>query len=196
MHQRLLWLGIAFIVPTVCLTLNPSTPTLGQDVQDKLNEPPPFRVSERIPVLEDNGYFPCSDCHDNDSQKSNPRVRILDDEHEDWTLDHGQDRFWCLACHDSENRDKLVDRGGKLIGFDESHLLCGDCHFQQQADFMYGAHGKRLETWEGERHIVACAQCHDVHSPRIKPREAWRPPKARTGLSVSSNPRNSGAEHE
>ena len=147
--------------------------------------PLPFTVDPRKPVLEDNGYFPCTDCHDNDSQKSNPRVRKLDDEHDDWKLNHGDGRFWCLACHDSENRDKLVNRAGELIDFNASHELCGDCHFQQFRDFKLGIHGKRLHQYAGDRKLTACAACHNVHDPSIKPKMAWQPPKVRTGLHMS-----------
>ncbi len=196
MRQRLVWLAVSLVIPTVCLVLD-AGPFAWNNDDTEAKSPPPFVVSKRVPVLEDNGYYPCSDCHDNDSQKSNPRMRKLDDEHDDLAFDHGKQRFWCLACHDSENRDMLVNRGGQLIAFDESHLLCGDCHYQQQTDFMYGAHGKRLQSWTGVRQIVACAECHDVHSPNFKPREAWQPPQARTGLTATSVHQDiGGVEHE
>jgi len=45
-----------------------------------------------------------------------------------WTLVHGGGNLWCLNCHDSEDRDKLVKLNGELLTFNESHLLCGECH--------------------------------------------------------------------
>jgi hypothetical protein len=62
---------------------------------------------------------------------------------------------------------------GDPIDFDQSFLLCGQCHFEQQRDFFYGAHGKRLGTWNGPRNVMACTGCHDAHDPSLKERKPW-----------------------
>ena len=155
------------------------------DPREVLQRYPPFSAEPRIPALEESGYYPCSDCHDGDYQISNPRVRVLEDMHEDIELQHGGGRFWCLTCHHEEDRDSLASLKGQPISFDEAFLLCGQCHFQRQRDFFYGAHGKRLGSWQGTRTVVSCTQCHDAHRPAILSREPYDPPEVRRGLTRS-----------
>ncbi|MCP4295730.1 MAG: hypothetical protein GY786_09005 [Proteobacteria bacterium] len=140
---------------------------------------PPFVVDPREDELD---TFPCVDCHDNDEQKSNPEVRTMEEDHEDIKLVHGGGRFWCLTCHSDQNRDNLVSLKNQPISFNEPYLLCGQCHFQRQKDFFYGAHGKRKATWRGERKLAVCTECHNPHVPQIKERKPVSRPKVRTGL--------------
>jgi len=156
-----------------------------EDPREVLEQYPPFTVSARIPVLEDEGLYPCSDCHDGDFVVSNPTVRELVEMHDtsEVKLQHGGGRFWCLTCHHSEDRDSLASLKGQPISFDESFLLCGQCHFDRQQDFFKGAHGKRLGNWQGERLVEVCTGCHDPHEPAIKPRKPFAPPAIRAGLS-------------
>ena len=155
------------------------------DPREVLDRYPPLTVSERIPVLEDEGLYPCSDCHDGDFVVSNPTVRELVEMHDDIELMHGGGRFWCLTCHHSEDRDSLASLKIQPISFDESFLLCGQCHFERQRDFFSGAHGKRLGGWQGERLVEACTGCHDPHKPAIAPRKPFAPPALRAGLSAA-----------
>ncbi len=138
-----------------------------------------FTTPERIPVLENNGEYPCSLCHD-DSMPADPTVREIA-EH-DFKLEHGGGRFWCLTCHHPSDRDALIGLNGKPISFDEPHLLCGQCHADVQKDFEHGAHGKRLNSWRGPRVYTACTACHDAHAPAIKPRKPLPPERLREGL--------------
>ena len=145
----------------------------------------PFTVQERIPVLEDEGLYPCTECHDGDYVVTNPEVRELVDMHDETEIDlvHGGGRFWCLTCHHAEDRDQLTTLEGEAVSFDESHLVCGQCHFERQRDFLFGTHGKRVGGWRGERLLTACTECHDSHRPQIDPRQPYRAPGVRTGLS-------------
>lgn len=152
------------------------------DPKELLEAFPPFVVDSRADVLEDNGNYPCTDCHDEDDQKSNPKIRELEEEHEDLNLVHGKGRFWCLTCHASENRDTLTSLKKQEISFDDSYLLCGQCHFQRQKDFFMGAHGKRKDSWQGEKKLTQCTECHNPHVPKIKDRPPVAVPKVRTGL--------------
>ncbi len=152
----------------------PAAPTL-----DK-----PTDLLARFPALVAEGRkdkmdaYPCSECHD-ESLAPNPTERVLTENHDDIVLKHGGGRFWCTTCHGaSADKDSLVSLKGQPIDFDQSYLLCGQCHFQQQRDFFYGAHGKRLGSWRGERKVAACTSCHDAHDPSIKPRKPWRGPDA------------------
>jgi hypothetical protein len=154
-----------------------------EDPREVLANYPPFTVSERVPFLEDEGLYPCSDCHDGDYVVTNPRARELVDMHDDVQLVHGGGRFWCLTCHGDPDRDVLTSLKQQPISFNEPFLLCGQCHFQRQKDFFAGAHGKRLESWQGERKLEVCTGCHNPHNPAIKPRKPFAPPAIRSGLS-------------
>lgn len=153
--------------------------TRGQTILDA----PPFSVISRKEEFE---LYPCSECHED--EEPNPLERELEDEHEDLVLEHGGGRFWCLTCHLEKNRDQLTSLNDTPIDFDTSFLLCGQCHFEQQKDWYFGGHGKRIGTWKGPRVIRSCPECHDPHSPSIKPFTPKPPPKVRTGLIHTITP--------
>lgn len=144
-------------------------------------KPLPFTLQARLPQLEDHGTFPCKECHD-ESLPTDPKERAMPEDHGDIDLKHGGGRFWCLTCHDPDNRDVLHGLKGQPISFDEPYLLCGQCHFRRQRDFLFGAHGKRIGTWRGERVLTPCTACHDAHDPSIKPRKPYRADRLREGL--------------
>ncbi len=145
---------------------------------------PPFKTTSRLIVLEDGDYYPCTDCHDPEDQPADPTHRILEEEHEDHELNHGDGQFWCLTCHHEEDRDNLVSLEGETISFEEPYLLCGQCHSEVAQDFYFGAHGKRVgHYWQGERLYTPCTECHDPHNPSIKPKAPWRAPRVRRGLT-------------
>lgn len=150
-----------------------------------------FKTKSRLPVMEENGNWPCVECHDNKELKPNPEVRELD-EHEDLVFAHGNGRFWCYACHDSDNRNVLKNAQGQAIKFNQSYLLCGECHFDRQRDFFFGGHGKRVGTWNGERTLMMCTECHEAHNPAIESRQPQPPPKARRGLERPPPPHQVG----
>lgn len=124
-------------------------------------------------------YFPCMDCHED--EEPNPEERELED-HDDIVLEHGGGRFWCMTCHHLEQRDYLRSLKNKLIDIDQAYRLCGQCHFQRQKDWFFGGHGKRISNWKGERTLYLCTECHDPHSPSIKPEKPSPPPLVRKGL--------------
>jgi len=163
---------------------------------------PTFKVVPREDRIR---RFPCTKCHDN--KFVDGRVRALEEEHTRLTFEHGGGRFWCYdACHKGTDMDNLVSLRGRPISYDESYKVCGQCHFQR-LDWFFGGHGKRQGAWEdqreipvtadelkvedrdqigrwaGERVILNCTECHDAHSPSIKPFEPSPPPKVRSGLS-------------
>ncbi|HEB49410.1 MAG TPA: hypothetical protein ENI89_02270 [Desulfobulbus sp.] len=128
--------------------------------------PPPF--SE--------GIFPCSDCHAD--METNPERRQLEEHIEIVKMfDHASDQRWCLDCHNPNDRDKLRLASGKLITFEESYYLCGQCHGTIFRDWKAGVHGKRTGEWNGKKIYRLCVHCHNPHSPRFKPLKPLPPPK-------------------
>ncbi len=127
--------------------------------------PPPF--SEDI--------FPCSDCHD--GMDVNPQRRVLEEFHEEIELkNHNEANRWCLDCHNPDDRDVLRLASGKLVSFEESYLLCGQCHGTIFRDWKAGIHGKRTGDWNGQKLYRLCVQCHNPHQPRFKPIKPLPPP--------------------
>ena len=119
--------------------------------------PPPFS----------DGIFPCSECHG--EMETNLERRELEDEHEGFTLNHGDRERWCFDCHDADDRDMLHLASGKKIPFTESYRLCGQCHGDKYRDWRGGAHGKRTGSWSGKKEYLLCAHCHNPHSPHFAP---------------------------
>jgi len=127
--------------------------------------PPPF--SE--------GIFPCSDCHAD--MEVNPTRRKLEMFHTNIELkNHAEDQRWCLDCHNPDNRDVLRLASGKLISFEESYYLCGQCHGTIFRDWKAGVHGKRTGEWNGKKVYRLCVHCHNPHQPRFKPLVPKPPP--------------------
>jgi hypothetical protein len=119
--------------------------------------PPPF--SE--------GIFPCSNCHKD--MKVNRTRRVLTEMHTEIVLKHDEEHRWCLDCHDPDDRDYLHLASGQRISFDESYLLCGQCHGEKLRDWRAGVHGRRTGQWNGHKRYLLCANCHNPHQPRFKP---------------------------
>jgi hypothetical protein len=139
---------------------------------------PAFTVQSREGQL---NYFPCEDCHG--AMPSNPQRRRLYAPHQA-ALDHGSGRIWCLDCHAAEDRNTLHTFAGDSVDFDDAYLVCGQCHYQPQKDWYFGAHGKRLANWQGERQLYNCTHCHNPHAPAVRPRAPEPPPPLRKGLEA------------
>jgi len=88
-----------------------------------------------------------------------------------WTLVHGGGNLWCLDCHNPVDRDKLIKLNGESLTFNESHLLCGECHGPKLRDWDKGIHGKTTGYWDLEQDEddlsvrMLCVECHIPHSP-------------------------------
>jgi len=136
-----------------------------------------YTIVPRRPALT---FYPCSQCHK--YLPANAAQRALFSPHPG-TLEHGSGRFWCLTCHNQNDRDYLRRVDGALLDFDNAPELCASCHMARYRDWKGGAHGKRIKAWQGERVIASCPQCHNPHSPTIKPRAPQAPPPVRLNLS-------------
>ncbi len=88
-----------------------------------------------------------------------------------WTLVHGGGNLWCMSCHDTDDRDKLVKPNGDLLTFNESQFLCGSCHGPILLDWELGIHGKTVGYWDpdqGDEEMTVrllCVECHGPHRP-------------------------------
>ena len=149
-----------------------------QDPRETLIAVPTFVTDSREDKLM---YFPCTNCHNPDGIKPNRKVRPLQDMHAEVNLVHGGGRFWCVTCHNDE-RNYLASMKNQKISFNESHLLCGQCHSARQKDFFFGAHGKRKDNWEGTKRLTNCTECHNPHNPSIRRRTPRVAPVPRRGL--------------
>jgi len=129
-------------------------------------------------------YFPCNDCHS--ELEPNPLRRELVEMHDDIIFDHDSENRWCLACHNTVDLDSLVLAGGKLLGFNESFKLCGQCHGPKYRDWKLGIHGKRTGNWNGEKQYLLCVHCHDPHSPKIKSVQPMPPPRRPKQILIDS----------
>jgi len=180
------------MVCTACLI---SVPAGAQETEAPDQQPtlrfegyPGARDFEVVPRKDKLFFYPCTQCHR--FLEPNPEVRELAAPH-DIKLEHGRGRIWCLSCHSLENRDNLRTLLDEPVDFDDAYLVCGGCHANRQQDWYFGVHGKRLANWQGERKLYNCTECHDAHSPAIKPRKPKPPPPVRAGLE-----RVPGAEYE
>jgi hypothetical protein len=150
---------------------------------------PPLKVVPRTGALT---FYPCAQCHE--SLPVNPEPRKLEAAPHPAALEHGQGRMWCTDCHELDDRNYLRTINDQLVDFNESHLVCGQCHSNRHKDWYFGSHGKRVANWQGDREIYSCTHCHDPHSPLLKPRKPSSPPPVRAGLSPMPRTERSTSE--
>jgi hypothetical protein len=152
------------------------SPEIAGQEQQQASIVPTFSIVPRIPELT---YYPCLQCHE--FMTPNPQVRQLLSPHPS-DLIHGDQRFWCLTCHKTDDRNYLTNLLGESIEFDNAAEVCASCHMQRHLDWTFGGHGKRQANWQGERVIFSCPHCHDPHDPSIKARAPQPLPPVRKGL--------------
>jgi hypothetical protein len=141
----------------------------------------PFWV---IPSKKDPDIHPCADCHEWAESDLTPRA--LDEPHDNFALQHGlhgKGEFWCFTCHHLDGDGGIRTIEGEKLDFDDAYVVCAQCHARQAKDWSYGAHGKRIGNWAGERRILNCTACHYQHRPAIKGRRPKPPPPVRKGLT-------------
>jgi len=114
----------------------------------------------------------CKTCHDGKvvpiPKGNKPRLIVM---HQDIVenslkLMHGHGALWCLNCHSATNRNRLVDRQGNEISFNQPQKLCGSCHGENYIDWRKGVHGKRIGSWAtgGKKRWWVCTECHNPHT--------------------------------
>ena len=124
----------------------------------------------------DIGQFPCTSCHLG-------RAIVMKDErvkdaHQNIKPVHPrQTGAACSTCHAPDNVELLALKSGERATLDHTYRLCAQCHFSQAEEWAAGAHGKRLDGWQGKRVVLGCADCHDPHNPAIEQRLPFHPPQ-------------------
>lgn len=133
----------------------------------------PIGLRSRAAAL---GQYPCTSCHQ--GRKVLMANRRIQDAHQNVHPVHPeQTGAVCSTCHSAEDVQMLTLKSGERAGLDESYRLCAQCHFGEAEAWAAGAHGKRLDGWQGRRVVMACADCHDPHNPSIQPRIPFRAPE-------------------
>jgi hypothetical protein len=123
-------------------------------------------VMQPAPEIDDE-YLPCRDCHSSEDRETGPDRRELEWEHEDMELVHGN--LWCLHCHDREKPGKLRLADGTQVRFEDSWMLCTQCHAKKLPEWRAGVHGKQTGHWRGTKEYRTCVVCHEPHSPAFEP---------------------------
>ncbi len=111
-----------------------------------------------------------------------------------WVLTHGGANIWCLDCHDPGDRDRLRKMNGDLLTFNESHLLCGQCHGPELLDWEHGVHGRTNGYWNialDEDEITTrllCVECHIPHAPAFRGMAPEAAPRTRIDNITTIDP--------
>ena len=124
----------------------------------------------------DLGQYPCTSCH------LGRRITLADARrsgvHENLKVSHPvQTGGTCATCHSADNVEFLALKSGDRVSLDHTYRLCAQCHFAQANSWAGGAHGKRLDGWQGRRVLMGCADCHDPHNPGLEKRIPFRAPQ-------------------
>jgi hypothetical protein len=117
----------------------------------------------------------CKTCHDGKAvpfpKNNKPRLIAMHQNvvEDSLKLMHGRGTLWCLNCHSATNRNKLVDRQGNEISFNQPQKLCGGCHGENYIDWREGVHGKRIGSWVtgGKKRWWVCTECHNPHTVQV-----------------------------
>jgi hypothetical protein len=122
------------------------------------------------------GQYPCTSCH-LARKVAMVEKRATDVHHNVQPVHPKQTGALCSTCHAADNVELLELETGDRATLDESYRLCAECHIAQVNAWAHGAHGKRLDGWQGQRVVMACPDCHDPHSPAVVPRIPFRAPQ-------------------
>ncbi|MCB0094142.1 MAG: hypothetical protein KDE46_00425 [Caldilineaceae bacterium] len=124
----------------------------------------PFHTLDRTEKIT---QYPCSNCHieplaDLQNAQSNAVLKA----HWDVVIEHADASVMdCTTCHSPDDMDTLHTLTGETVGLDHSYQVCAQCHGNIAADWVGGAHGKRIGGWAPPRVVNNCVDCHNPHQP-------------------------------
>lgn len=122
------------------------------------------------------GQHPCTSCHLGRKVVMEPQ-RVAD-AHQNIEPTHPERTgALCSTCHAADDVERLALESGERASLDETYRLCAQCHISQVNAWADGAHGKRLNGWQGRRVVMACPDCHDPHDPAVQPQIPFRAPR-------------------
>lgn len=131
-----------------------------------------FPIAMRTAPLD---KYPCTACHIPGGTVI--RAERIADAHQNVRPVHPSETgARCATCHTGRDMDRLALGDGETTTLDHAYRLCAQCHFVQVEAWAGGAHGKRLDGWQGRRVVLGCADCHDPHRPAIETRIPFRAP--------------------
>lgn len=115
--------------------------------------------------------YACNECHSSTLEEMQQDQLALKRSHWDITLEHGNAHTMnCITCHNGATMNELHSLTGEKIDFNQSYLLCAQCHNTQFKDWAGGAHGKNIGGWAAPRAINTCVNCHNPHKPAFEKR--------------------------
>lgn len=130
------------------------------------------------------GLWPCSQCHKGMPPGPERKLTLM---HQDIQLKH-MPGGWCFDCHNPSNRDTLKLFTGQTVSFDQSYLVCGQCHGFIFQEWKHGLHGKRIGMWNGDKTYYTCINCHWPHEPHFKPIKPFPAPVKPADIKYTKNP--------
>ena len=151
---------------------NVSTEEALKEVEKVLVNVPESELKVYVPTRSNQiKSFPCSNCHTQPLNELKAETGKDKKAHWNIKLAHASaDVQECTTCHDQDNLDQLTTIAGNPLSIDHSYELCAQCHFKQKADWLGGAHGKRLGGWAPPKAIMTCVDCHNPHAPAFASR--------------------------
>ncbi len=129
------------------------------------------KPTPKIVVVSPLNTADCEKCHRHVDEEARGSVKA----HAEIRVKHMPDGN-CETCHDPAKPEGLKLASGHAIALKNAHLLCGQCHSTQAADWSVGIHGKQIGNWQTELHRFACTRCHDAHAPAFGSMRASDPP--------------------
>jgi len=169
------WRAGGLIAVALCLVFLTTGTVMGSDKEHEKAAPKAKAATEHefpeffvTPPPFSEGIFPCSQCHAGMEPNKERRELYFHTEVQE-AFDHAAEQRWCLDCHNPNDRDKLRLVSEKLVSFEESYYLCGQCHGTIFRDWKAGIHGKRTGEWDGKKTYRLCVNCHNPHSPKFRP---------------------------
>ena len=120
--------------------------------------------------------YPCTSCHMGSGMRGSAQ-RVPDAHQNIQPVHPAEAGGTCRSCHAPENVELLAIQNGGRTTIDHAYRLCAQCHNAQATAWAAGAHGKRLDGWQGRRVVLGCAACHDPHRPAIEQRTPFRAPQ-------------------